>query len=81
MSVLQLLENVPGEIVVDFAVPGHGLGDTRLGILVPIVLAAVPNEPATGFFELADQVGSFHDETESSATLRIPGMSPLVKSP
>jgi hypothetical protein len=34
---------------------------------------------ASGFFEFADEVDPFHP-TDNSATRRIPGISPLVRS-
>lgn len=76
----QLLQDLPREIFIDFGVAWDGLGDTCFAILIPIVLAAMPDELTANFFEFADQVLSFHDERLSSAMRRIPGISPLVKS-
>jgi hypothetical protein len=43
------------------------------------VIPAVANELAAGFFQLADQIRALHP-TVNSATRRIPGISPLVRS-
>ena len=71
---------MPGKVLVDLAMPWHGLGNLRSRILIPVVLAAVPDELATIFLKLANQVRPFQEERESSATLRMPGLSPLVRS-
>ena len=43
LAAIQLREDVPGEVFVDFAMAWHGLGEPRGGIAVPVVLAAVPD--------------------------------------
>ena len=71
---------MPGKVLVDLPMPWHGLGYPSSRILIPVVLAAVPDELTTAVLDLANQVRPFHDEKESSATLRMPRISPLVKS-
>ena len=56
-----------------------GLRKACFGIAVPVVIPTPPNQGASGFFQLADQVGSLHP-TVNSAIRRIPGISPLVRS-
>ena len=68
-----------GEILVDFPMPWHRLRLPSFGIAIPVVAATVPHEDAPRFFEAADEVLPLHG-TVISATLRIPGISPLVRS-
>src|ERR1035437_4160857 len=79
LSVSELLQDVPGEVFVHFPMPRHWLGYSGLGVAVPIVLPTVANQHAPECFELANQVGLLHP-TASSATLRMPGISPVVRS-
>jgi hypothetical protein len=44
------------------------------------VAAAVSDELAAQFFEFANEIGSLHEEMESSATRRMLGIAPLVRS-
>ena len=64
----------------DFPVARHGLRNARLRVTIPVVFPAVPDEDTSGFFQLADQIRPPHP-TDSSATLRMPEISPLVRSP
>jgi hypothetical protein len=58
--------------IVDFPVPWYWLRDASLGIAVPVVISAVPNEDASAFVQPADQVDPLHP-MDSSATRRMPG--------
>lgn len=71
-SVPELLKDVLRERFINLAVPGNGLSNAGSRILIPVVLATVTNELAAGLLELSDQVGSLHEDNESSATRRIP---------
>ena len=68
-----------GEMLVDFAVSGNGLRNLRGGIVIPVVFSAAPDQNAAELFDLPDEIPSLH-EIMSSATLRTPGISPLVRS-
>ena len=63
----------------DFAMPGNWLRVACLGISIPVMISAVPDQNASGAFERADQIGPLHPMV-SSDTLRMPGISPLVRS-
>ena len=78
-SVAELFQNVLGEDLVYFLVPGNGLGDVRPWVGVPIMLPTVTNQQTPDGFEFPDQVGLLHPIV-SSDTLRMPGSSPLVRS-
>jgi hypothetical protein len=43
---LERFNNVPGEGILDLPMPWDGLADFRYGIMVPVVLAAVPDQRA-----------------------------------
>jgi hypothetical protein len=47
--------------------------------VIPVVLPAVANKHAAARFELPDEVFPLH-RSDSSASLRTPGISPLVRS-
>ena len=79
LAAVQLRENVPGETVPDLAMARHGLGESRPGIAVPVMLGAMPNQHATGLLDSLDERNPFH-AIAISATLRIPGRSPLARS-
>ena len=66
-------------MLVDFGVTWNRLGDLRGGVMIPIVLPAVANQHAATGFELSDEVLALH-RSVSSASLRTPGISPLVRS-
>jgi len=78
-SVFELLENVPGEILVDLAVTGNRLTGACSRILIPIVPAAVADEDAAALLNLPDEVQTFH-AIWRSATWRTPGTFPAVRS-
>jgi hypothetical protein len=79
LKVAQHLQDALGEMLVDIGVLGNGLGYLRGGVVIPVVLPAVANKHAVTRFELPDGVFPFH-RSDSSASLRTPGISPLVKS-
>ena len=60
VSVFELLEDVSGKMVLDFAVASNGLASARSWILIPIVTATVPDENTSVFLNLADEVNSLH---------------------
>src|SRR5262249_45465069 len=66
---LQLSEYVLCEMIFDFTMARNRLAVTCFWVLKPIVPPAVPDQHASCFFQLADQVNTLHP-TASSATLR-----------
>jgi hypothetical protein len=72
-------ENVPGQVVLDLAVPRDRLRNSGGRISRPIVPAAVSDEDASEPLDGADQIAPLHGITISSI-LRMPDNSPLVKS-
>ena len=60
-------------------VAGYRLGHFGSGILVPVVLPAVPDENTAHLTEFSNEGPSFH-ATSSPSTLRTQGIEPLVKS-
>ncbi len=79
IQVAQHFYDALGEVLVDIGVSGNGLGYLCGGVVIPVVLPAVANKHAATRFELPDEVFPFH-RSDSSASLRTPGISPLVKS-
>ena len=79
LGIAQHLQNTLGEVFIDFGVTRYRLRNIRDGIVIPIVLSTVANEQATIGFELSDEIFAFH-RSVSSASLRTPGISPLVRS-
>jgi hypothetical protein len=75
----KFLRNVFCKKLFDFPMAGHGLRNARLRIPIPVMFPAVPNEDASGFLQRADQVDPLHP-MDSSVILRMPGISPLVRS-
>ena len=76
---LQHADDVPSQVVLDFSMTWNRLRDTRGRVAVPVVLAAMAYQNAAHPLDRLDQVRSLH-ETLSSPTLRIPGITPLVRS-
>lgn len=76
----QHADDMPGQVVLDFSMTWNRLGDTRGRVAVPVVLAAMVYHNAAHSLDRLDQVRPLH-ETMSSPTLRIPGVTPLVRSP
>jgi hypothetical protein len=64
-------EYVPSQKFLDLTMPWNGLGSARLGVLIPIMPAAVPYQQAPFFLKFADEVNTLHS-TASSAMLRMP---------
>jgi hypothetical protein len=64
---------------VDIRVPRDGLRNFRGGIVIPIVLATVPDEETAERFKLPDKLLALHGSV-NSASLRTPGIAPLVSS-
>ena len=79
LAATQLRKDVLSEVIADLAMARNGLVNTGLGIAVPVMPSSVPHQHAASPFDLFDQRGSFH-ATAISATMRIPGNSPLVRS-
>ena len=73
------LQNVLRKELIDFLMARYRLRNACLSILIPIKFAAVPDENTSGLIEHANQVSPLHP-TDNSATLRIAGISPLVRS-
>jgi hypothetical protein len=66
-------------MLVDLTMPWNSLAHLGFWILVPIMFAAVPDQKAACLGQPADKLGTFHD-ISSSANLRTPGMTPLLRS-
>ncbi len=79
IRVSQLPDDATRKKFLDLAVPGQRLAHPSTRVLIPIVFVAVANEYATHRRELLDQFDPFHG-TWSSATLRAPGIAPLLRS-
>ena len=75
----ELLQDVLSKEFVDVPMPGNRLRETVLGVGIPVVIPTVPNQPAACFLQFANQIRSLHPSV-SSATRRIPGISPPVRS-
>lgn len=78
--IAELLQDLLCQVLMDLTMAWHRLGNSGLGIHIPIVLTAMPDELAPELLDFADQIGSLHEDRCSSATLRIPGIAPLVRS-
>lgn len=63
----------------NLGVAWNRLGYFRDGILIPIVLAAMPNKHAALRFQLSDEILALHWRV-NSASFRTPGIAPLVRS-
>jgi hypothetical protein len=79
LRVAQHLQDALGEMLIDISVSGNGLGNLCGGVVIPVVLPAVANKHAAARFELPDEVFPLH-RSDNSASLRTPGISPLVRS-
>lgn len=66
-------------MLLDFPVTRDGLGDLGDRILIPIVLASVPDEHPSRSFDLLNQLVPFH-AISSSPRCFTQGISPLVRS-
>lgn len=75
----QHLQDALCEMLIDFGVSRYGLRHFRDRIMIPIVLATVANKDTTTCFKLPNKVFALHRRV-SSANLRTPGISPLVRS-
>lgn len=75
----QHLDDMLGQIFLDFPMPRHRLRNTCHEITVPVVLASMPHQYPLEPFDRLDEIDPLHDTTNSS-TLRMPGSSPLVRS-
>lgn len=78
-STRKLLQDVLRQELLDLTMARHWLRNSRSQIAIPIMISAVADKDASCVFQGADQVDPLHP-TDSSATLRIPGISPLVRS-
>jgi hypothetical protein len=63
----------------DFVVPWNGLTDLRFRVLIPVVLATVPNEHRTLLLDGANQVTALY-AISSSACWRTAGIAPEERS-
>ena len=79
LGVGQHFQDALGEVFVDLGVSRNRLRNPRAGVVLPIVFPAVTNQLAADGFELPDEILSLHWSV-SSASLRTPGISPLVRS-
>lgn len=60
MLFLELSEDMFGEVIVDIPVARDRLACACVGVLIPVVPAAMPDENTSAFLNLADQVDSLH---------------------
>ena len=67
------------ETFFDFSMPWNGLRHFAFGILIPVMVCAMPEKDAAFSFDDPDEVDALHFST-SSPTFRTPGMLPLVSS-
>ena len=75
----EFAENATGEVLVDLVMPGDGLADFGLGLLVPVVFAAVPEEDGAGLIDFLDEFAPLQ-AAASSAWRRTQGMVPPRRS-
>ena len=68
-----------GQILFDLAVARNRLGNACRRIPIPVVPGPMSNQNAPRLFDRPDQIHSLH-ATTNSRTLRMPGISPLVRS-
>ena len=78
-SAHKLLQDVLSKELLDLPVTGHWLRNARLRIAIPIMISTVADQAASGLFQCPDQVAPLHP-IDSSASRRMPGISPLVRS-
>lgn len=57
---VQFLDDALGKEFLDLTMPGNGLADPGLRVLIPIVTTAVTDEDATGLLNLTDQIAALH---------------------
>ena len=79
LRVAQHLQDALSEMFVDVGVSWNGLGYLRGWVVISVVLPVVANKHTATRFELPDEVFPLH-RSDSSASLRTPGISPLVRS-
>lgn len=79
LGVGQHFQDAFRKVLVDLGVPRNRLRNLRGGVVIPVVLSAVADQQAADSFELPDEVLPLH-RSVSSASLRTPGMAPLVRS-
>ena len=75
----QLFDDPPRQSFIDLVVARHRLIRAGLGIAIPIVLRAVPNQDRPSRMDPPDELNPLHANVRS-ATWRTPGNSPLVRS-
>jgi len=75
----EFAQDAAGEMFVDFVVPGNGLADLGQGLLISVVLAAVPDENGAGLIDFLNEFPPLQAEA-SSAWRRTHGMVPLRRS-
>ena len=51
---------------VDFVMPGHGLADLGLGLLVPVVLTAMAEEDGASLTDFLDEIPPLQAEASSA---------------
>jgi hypothetical protein len=66
-SVIQLFENMAGEMLFDLIVARNRLARSSFGILIPVVLTPMADEDAPAPLNAPDQLEPFH-AIRSSAT-------------
>ena len=62
----QHFQNMPREMFLDLAVPGHGLRGLRERIVIPVVSSTVADEDRPEFLNLSDEVAMLHDTSNSA---------------
>ena len=79
LGIAQQLQDTFCEMFVDLGVARNGLGNLRGGIVILVVLSTMTDKHTTDGFKFSKEVVALH-RSVSSASLRTPGISPLVRS-
>jgi len=59
-SGFQFPDDVPGQMILDFPMPGNGLAGPRPRILIPVMPSAMPDKNTPALLKLADEVDALH---------------------
>ena len=60
------LENMPGQMLINFSVSRNGLGGLGGRVVIPIMIAAMANKNAAKLLDLPDQIAMFHASSSSA---------------
>ncbi len=73
------LKDVFGQSFVDLTMAGNRLRSIRRWVVIPVMIGAMANQVAAVRLDSLDEDSALHS-TSSLASLRIPGISPVVIS-